>query len=298
MTSEFSRRKQYRTVLGKRMAYIEQGQGDPIVFLHGNPTSSFLWRNVMPLLEGKGRLIAPDLIGMGDSEKLDASGPGSYRFAEHREYLFALMESLGIRERVTLVIHDWGSALGFSWARQHPERVKAIAFMEAIVAPMPSWNDFPAEIRPMFHQFRSPAGEKMVLEDNIFIEKVLPGTILRKLSEDEMNEYRRPFLAPGEARRPTLSWPRQLPIAGEPKDVVEIAQDYADWLATTPIPKLFINAEPGAIVTGQLRDLVRTWPNLSEVTVKGSHFIQEDSPEEIGRAIAAWMDAMASRRAQ
>lgn len=290
MTSDFSRRKQYRTVLGKRMAYIEQGQGDPIVFLHGNPTSSFLWRNVMPLLEGKGRLIAPDLIGMGDSEKLDASGPGSYQFVEHRKYLFALMESLGLRERVTLVIHDWGSALGFHWARQHPERVKGIAFMEAIVAPMPSWNDFPAEIRPMFQQFRSPAGEKMVLEDNIFIEKVLPGTILRKLSEDEMNEYRRPFQAAGEARRPTLSWPRQLPIAGEPEDVVGIARDYASWLATSPIPKLFINAEPGAIVTGALRDLVRTWPNMREVTVKGTHFIQEDSPEEIGRAIAEWLD--------
>lgn len=297
MTSDFSRRKKYQTVLGKRMAYIEQGQGDPIVFLHGNPTSSFLWRNIMPMLEGKGRLIAPDLIGMGDSEKLDASGPDSYRFAEHRKYLFALMESLGIRERVTLVIHDWGSALGFSWARQHPERVKGIAFMEAIVAPMPSWNDFPADFRPMFREFRSPAGEKMVLEDNIFVEKVLPGTIIRTLSEDEMDEYRRPFRAPGEARRPTLSWPRQLPIEGLPEDVVEIARDYAGWLGNCSIPKLFINAEPGAIVTGALRDLVRSWPNITEVTVKGVHFIQEDSPEEIGRAIAQWFDRITLRAA-
>jgi len=289
MSTDFSRRKLFQTIHGKRMAYIEEGQGDPIVFLHGNPTSSFLWRKVMPHLRGRGRLIAPDLIGMGDSDKLDHSGPERYRFAEHREYLFALLEALDVRERVTLVIHDWGSALGFDWARQHPGAVKGIAFMEAIVAPMPSWNNFPTDVREVFQAFRSDQGEKLILDDNTFIEKILPGAILRTLNEEEMAEYRRPFLKPGEDRRPTLSWPRQLPIEGEPADVIEIVRSYAAWLAQSTVPKLFINAEPGAIVASELRELVRSWPNLSEVTVKGVHFVQEDSPDEIGRAVAEWM---------
>jgi haloalkane dehalogenase len=289
MSTDFSRRKLFQTINGKRMAYIEEGQGDPIVFLHGNPTSSFLWRKVMPHLRGRGRLIAPDLIGMGDSDKLDHSGPERYRFAEHSEYLFALLEALDVRERVTLVIHDWGSALGFDWARQHPGAVKGIAFMEAIVAPMPSWNNFPTDVREVFQAFRSDQGEKLILDDNTFIEKILPGAILRTLNEEEMAEYRRPFLKPGEDRRPTLSWPRQLPIEGEPADVIEIVRSYAAWLAQSTVPKLFINAEPGAIVASELRELVRSWPNLSEVTVKGVHFVQEDSPDEIGRAVAEWM---------
>ena len=294
MSSDFSRRKLFQTIHGKRMAYIEEGQGDPIVFLHGNPTSSFLWRKVMPHLRGRGRLIAPDLIGMGDSDKLDHSGPVRYSFVEHRQYLFALLEALGVRERVTLVIHDWGSALGFDWARQHPDAVKGIAFMEALVAPMPSWNNFPASVREVFQAFRSSQGEQLILDGNTFIEKILPGAILRTLSEEEMAEYRRPFLKPGEDRRPTLSWPRQLPIEGEPAEVVEIVRNYAAWLAQSAVPKLFINAEPGAIVASELRELVRSWPNLSEVTVKGVHFVQEDSPDEIGRAIAEWMGRLSA----
>ena len=294
MSSDFSRRKLFQTIHGKRMAYIEEGQGDPIVFLHGNPTSSFLWRKVMPHLRGRGRLIAPDLIGMGDSDKLDHSGPERYRFVEHRQYLFALLEALGVRERVTLVIHDWGSALGFDWARQHPDAVKGIAFMEALVAPMPSWNNFPASVREVFQAFRSSQGEQLILDGNTFIEKILPGAILRTLSEEEMAEYRRPFLQPGEDRRPTLSWPRQLPIEGEPAEVVEIVRSYAAWLAKSAVPKLFINAEPGAIVASELRELVRSWPNLSEVTVKGVHFVQEDSPDEIGRAVAEWMGRLSA----
>ena len=294
MSSDFSRRKLFQTIHGKRMAYIEEGQGDPIVFLHGNPTSSFLWRKVMPHLRGRGRLIAPDLIGMGDSDKLDHSGPERYRFVEHRQYLFALLEALGVRERVTLVIHDWGSALGFDWARQHPDAVKGIAFMEALVAPMPSWNNFPASVREVFQAFRSSQGEQLILDGNTFIEKILPGAILRTLSEEEMAEYRRPFLKPGEDRRPTLSWPRQLPIEGEPAEVVEIVRSYAAWLAKSAVPKLFINAEPGAIVASELRELVRSWPNLSEVTVKGVHFVQEDSPDEIGRAVAEWMGRLSA----
>ena len=274
---------------GLEMAYVEVGQGDPIVFLHGNPTSSYLWRNIIPHLEGRGRCIAPDLIGMGDSQKLPDSGPDSYRFVEHRDYLDALLDQLGVRENVTLVIHDWGSALGFDWANRHRDAVRGIAYMEAIVAPIESWDTWPAEARGVFQGFRSEAGEQMVLEKNIFIEGVLPGSILRKLGDEEMDAYRAPFREPGEGRRPTLTWPRQIPIEGEPKDVTAIVRDYADWLAKSDLPKLFINAEPGAILTGPLREVCRRWPNQQEVTVAGSHFIQEDSPDEIGRAIADWL---------
>ncbi len=279
--------KERVTVLGKEMAYVEIGQGDPIVFLHGNPTSSYLWRNIMPHLADRGRCIAPDLIGMGDSEKLDHSGPGSYRFVEHRKYLDALLDAIGIRENVTLVIHDWGSALGFDWARRHPDAVKGIAYIEAIVRPV-SWEDWPEAIKPLFEGFRSEVGEAMVLQKNIFVEKVLPGSVLRGLTEAEMAVYRRPFAEAGEDRRPTLTWPRQIPLSGEPEDVVQIVSDYAQWMAENELPKLFINAEPGAILVGAQRDFCRSWINQSEVTVAGSHFIQEDSPEEIGRALVAW----------
>ena len=289
MAASFRNKKKFQTVHGKQMAYIEEGEGDPIVFLHGNPTSSYLWRNIMPRLAGRGRLIAPDLIGMGDSEKLDDSGPESYTFAEHRKYLFGLLYQLGVCESVTLVIHDWGSGLGFHWAHQNPNSVKGIAFMEAIVAPIPSWDGFPKDFAEVFEGFRSPAGEEMVLQNNMFVEGILPGAIMRQLTNEEMDEYRRPFASAGEDRRPTLTWPRQIPIAGEPADVVEIVSQYNAWLAETQIPKLFINAEPGALIVGPVRDMVRSWPNLSEVTVAGTHFIQEDSPDEIGKAISDWL---------
>jgi haloalkane dehalogenase len=289
ISDQYPYEKQYKEIFGKRMAYMEQGEGDPIVFLHGNPTSSYLWRTIMPHLEGKGRLIAPDLIGMGDSEKLDDSGPGSYTYVEHRKYLFALLEELSVKENVTLVIHDWGSGLGFHWAHQNPDAVVGIAFMEAIVAPIPAWDALPEASQKIFQGFRSDAGEEMVLTNNIFVEGVLPGSILRDLSDTEMAEYRRPFLEPGEGRRPTLTWPRQIPIAGEPADVVKIVSDYSQWLAQCDVPKLFVNAEPGALITGPVRDFVRSWPNITEVTVHGIHFIQEDSPNEIGEAIVAWL---------
>ncbi|MEX1663946.1 haloalkane dehalogenase [Zhongshania arctica] len=281
--------KKYKIIHGKRMAYVEHGSGDPIVFLHGNPTSSYLWRNIMPFLEGAGRLIAPDLIGMGDSEKLDDSGPQSYTYVEHRKYLFALLESIGADKNVTLVIHDWGSGLGFHWAHTHKDAVKGIAFMEAIVAPIPSWDLFPESEQDIFKRFRSSEGEQLILEDNLFVEKVLPGQVLRVLTDVEMTEYRRPFTETGESRRPTLTWPRQLPIEGEPEDVVDIVTAYSAWLSETHIPKLFVNVEPGAILAGPVRDLVRSWPNISEVTVSGLHFVQEDSPHEIGEALADWM---------
>jgi haloalkane dehalogenase len=292
-TEQSRYKKQYKTIHGKQMAYIDEGEGDPIVFLHGNPTSSYLWRNVMPHLEGKGRLIAPDLIGMGDSEKLDNSGPHSYTYVEHRKYLFSLLESLGVTSNVTLVLHDWGSGLGFHWAQQNAAAVKGIAFMEAFIAPLPSWDAWPESAVETFQGFRSAAGEQMVLDQNVFVEGVLPGMVLRDLTDAEMAEYRRPFLEPGEGRRPTLTWPRQIPIAGEPADVFQIVTDYGHWLAQSDIPKLFVNVEPGAILVGEVEDFVRSWPALTEVTVPGLHFVQEDSPDLIGRAVESWLAQLA-----
>jgi len=280
--------KQFATVNGRRMAYIDVGEGDAIVFLHGNPTSSYLWRNVMPHCEGLGRLVACDLIGMGDSDKLPDSGPQRYTYGEQRDYLFALLDQLDLGERVVLVLHDWGSALGFDWACRHRDRVQGIAYMEAIVAPV-TWADWPENARRVFQGFRSPAGEEMVLDKNTFVERVLPASVMRPLSEAEMAAYRAPFARPGEDRRPTLTWPRQIPIEGEPPEVVKVVEDYAAWLAASPVPKLFINAEPGSILTGRQRELCRRWPGQREVTVKGYHFIQEDSPDEIGQAVAGFV---------
>ncbi|TNF80794.1 MAG: haloalkane dehalogenase [Gammaproteobacteria bacterium] len=279
-------------VLGKTMAYVEMGEGDPIVFQHGNPTSSYLWRNIMPHLADQGRCIAIDLIGMGDSDKLDDPGPDSYTFTEHREYFDAALAALGVTDNVTLVIHDWGSALGFDWANRHREQVKGICYMEAIVRPM-DWEEWPEAAAGIFKGFRSEAGEEMVLEKNLFVEAVLPGSVLRDMTEEEMTVYRRPFLNPGEDRRPTLTWPRQIPLSGEPAEVVSIVQDYSVWLAGAEVRKLFINAEPGAILINDQREFCRGWPNQTEVTVRGNHFLQEDSPHEIGEAIAAWRRGIA-----
>jgi len=291
ISAAFPYQKQRRRVQGLEMAYVEVGEGDPIVLLHGNPTSSYLWRNVLPHLQPRGRCIAPDLIGMGDSDKLPDSGPGSYRFVEHRRYLDALLEALDVHERVTFVVHDWGSALGFDWANRHREAVKGIAYMEAIVQPV-TWEQRPPQTRSFFKQLRGPEGERMILEENLFVESLLPHSILRKLTDAEMEAYRRPYREPGEGRRPTLTWPRQLPIAGEPADVVEIVASYGAWLATSPVPKLFVNADPGYVLTGAQREFCRGFPHQTEVTVAGIHFLQEDSPDEIGRAIAGWMGAL------
>ena len=277
--------KKFLEIKGRRMAYIDEGEGAPIVFAHGNPTSSYLWRNVMPACRGLGRLIACDMIGMGDSEKLRDSGPDRYTYAEQRSFLFALWKKLGVDKDVVFVLHDWGSLLGFDWTRQHPERVQGIAYMEALVQPI-TWTGFPEDVRSLFQGFRSKDGETMVLEKNLFVEIVLPGAILRRLSEGEMAAYRAPFANAGEERRPTLTWPRQIPIEGEPPEVVRVAADCGRWLAESPIPKLFINAEPGAILTGRQREFCRRWPNQKEITVKGVHFVQEDSPSEIGLAVA------------
>lgn len=294
MTSDLSvepfATKRYLQVRGRRMAYIDEGDGDAIVFQHGNPTSSYVWRNVLPHLRGMGRLVACDLIGMGDSEKITPPGPDRYDYAEHRNYLFGLWDALRLGDRIVLVLHDWGSALGFEWAMLNADRVRGIAYMEAIVAPL-SWSDYPEGARRnAFRSFRSADGESLVLEHNAFVEQVLPGSIKRHLADAEMAEYRRPFLQSGEARRPTLSWPRNLPIDGEPESVARIVEAYGAFLAASPVPKLFINADPGALLTGRLRDICRTWLNQTEIIVSGKHFVQEDSPQNIGRALADFVE--------
>jgi haloalkane dehalogenase len=283
--------KKHAEIMGRRMAFIDEGSGPAIVFQHGNPTSSYLWRNIMPHCAGLGRLVACDLIGMGDSDKLSDSGAGRYGYAEHRDYLFALWDRLALGNQVVLVIHDWGSALGFEWAHRNPGRVAGIAYMEALVMPV-TWADWPENARRAFQGFRSEGGEDMILAKNMFVERILPGSVLRKLSDEEMAEYRRPFAAAGEDRRPTLTWPRQIPIEGAPADVVAVAEAYGRWLASSPVPKLFINAAPGSILVGRQREFCRTWPNQTEVTVKGLHFVQEDSPDEIGRVVARFVGGL------
>jgi len=279
-------------VLDSEMAYVDAGSGDPVVFLHGNPTSSYLWRNVIPRVEKLGRCLAPDLIGMGDSGK---AADGSYRLVDHARYLDAWFAALGLHKNVTLVMHDWGSALGFYWAYRHPERVKALVYMEAIAKPW-SWEEWPEAARAIFKAFRSPAGEEVVLRKNVFVERVLPASVIRRLTEEEMAVYRRPYLDPGESRRPTLTWPRQIPLDGEPADVVELVEGYGKWLSISDVPKLFINADPGMILVGPQREFCRAWPNQQEVTVKGLHFIQEDSPAEIGQAIADFLTRLGAER--
>ncbi|MEM8789727.1 MAG: haloalkane dehalogenase [Pseudomonadota bacterium] len=277
--------KRFVEIMGRRMAYVEMGEGPPIVFQHGNPTSSYLWRNILPHLADLGRCIAVDLIGMGDSDKLKESGPEAYRFVEHAEHLDAAWAALGIDRDATFVLHDWGSALGFHWAARHPAAVRAIAYMEAIVAPLPGWDDWPENAREVFQALRAPAGEAMILENNMFVEAILPAAIQRQMSPAEMDAYRAPFATAGEDRRPTLTWPRQIPISGEPADVAAIVAEYQAFMARAEFPKLFINAHPGSILVGPQREICRAWPNQTEVTVPGLHFIQEDSPAEITTAL-------------
>lgn len=272
-------------VLDTEMAYIDAGTGDPIVFLHGNPTSSYLWRNVIPHLEGSGRCLAPDLIGMGSSGKAPQH---SYRFVDHTRYLDAWFDALALQRNVTLVVHDWGSALGFYWAQRHPERIRSLVYMEALVRPL-TWEGWPEQARSIFQAMRSPAGEEMILQKNVFVERILPASVIRRLSDEEMAAYRKPYLEPGESRRPTLTWPREIPVEGEPADVAQIVDGYARWLANSMVPKLFVNADPGSILTGTQREFCRSWPNQEEVTVRGIHFVQEDSPAEIGEAIASFL---------
>ena len=278
-------RKRVR-VLDSEMAYVDAGAGDPVVFLHGNPTSSYLWRNIIPHVAGRRRCLAPDLIGMGDSGK---SSGGTYRFVDHARYLDAWFDALALTRNVVLVVHDWGSALGFHWARRHPDAVAGLAYMEAIVRPV-TWPEWPEAARKIFQAMRSPGGEEMVLQKNVFVERILPASVIRPLDAEEMDRYRAPYRDAGESRRPTLTWPREIPVEGEPADVTRIVREYGEWLAASRVPKLFVNADPGSILVGAQREFCRGWPNQQEVTVQGRHFIQEDSPDEIGRALAAFLE--------
>ena len=276
--------RRHAAVLDTEIAYVDTGAGDPVVFLHGNPTSSYLWRNVIPEVEPHARCLAPDLVGMGDS------GPapdGSYRFADHARYIDAWFDALLPTQSVTIVGHDWGSVLGFYWARRHPERVRGLAYMEAIVRPV-SWEEWPEDARGIFRGMRSEKGEDLVLQRNVFVERILPSSVLRGLTEEEMDVYRRPYVTE-ESRSPTLAWPRELPIDGEPEEVVRIVDDYSGWLKESDAPKLFVNAEPGSILTGAQREFCKSWKNQDEVTVRGAHFLQEDSPRQIGEAVAAFV---------
>ena len=291
LSETMSYEKKFASVKGKQIAYVEEGSGDPIVLLHGNPTSSFLWRNVIPELVESGRVIVPDLIGQGDSEKLPASeGPERYSLEVAYSYVDGLLESIGANENVTLVIHDWGTGVGFLWAMRHPAAVKGVAYMEGIVKPV-SWSDWPESAVGIFKGFRSDKGEDLILNRNMFIEGVLPSSVIRPLSNAEMDAYRAPHLETDD-RQPLLNWPRQIPIEGEPKDVVALVNEYGAFMAASDIPKLFINADPGSILVGAQREFCRSWPNQQEVTVKGLHFIQEDSPVEIGQAVANWLKAL------
>jgi haloalkane dehalogenase len=292
LLAKTSLEKKRVNVRGLSMAYVDRGTGDPLVFLHGNPTSSFVWRNLIAPLSARARCIAPDLIGMGDSEKLASSGPGSYSFFDHRAFLDAFMDALDLGRKVVLVEHNWGSALGFDWAYRHPDRVRAIVYMEAIVGTR-RWDEYEPARRAVFQSLRSAEGERLVLEENAFIEQLLPSGVLRKLTPEELDEYRRPYRTPGESRRPTLSWPRQLPIDGDPPGVCAEVERYAQWLSTCDQPKLFINAEPGRLLTGRHREACRRWLNQTEVTVRGIHFLREDSPVEISRAIGEFIETLA-----
>ncbi len=283
--------KKFATVNGRQIAYVEEGVGDPIVLLHGNPTSSFLWRNVIPELTASGRVIVPDLIGQGDSEKLPASdGPERYTLEVAYSYVDGLLESIGANQQVTLVIHDWGSAIGFMWAMRHANATRGVAYMEGIVKPMP-WTDWPESGVGIFKGFRSDKGEDLILNRNMFIEGVLPSSIIRTLSETEMDAYRAPHQT-ADDRQPLLNWPRQIPLEGEPEHIVSLVEEYGAFMAGSDMPKLFINADPGSILIGPQREFCRSWPNQEEVTVKGLHFIQEDSPVEIGQAVANWMKSI------
>ena len=286
--NSWSQHKKFVTVDGRRLAYVEMGSGRPMVFQHGNPTSSYLWRNILPQLADLGRCIAIDLIGMGDSDKLPDSGPQRYTFAEHSHYLDGAFAALGVERDIVFVLHDWGTALGFDWMRRHPQGAAGVAHMEGIVKPL-SWAEWPAAATDIFKTFRSPAGDEVVLNKNVFVENVLPRSMLRKLSDEEMDAYRAPFRNPGEDRRPTLSWPRQIPLANQPADVCALVEAYSAYLKQATLPKLFIRATPGMIMNGPPADVARSFPNTTEVTVSGLHFIQEDSPHEIAAALRAWI---------
>ena len=286
ISEEFPYQMKRVKVLDSEMAYVDEGQGDPVVFLHGNPTSSYLWRNIIPYAQGLGRCLAPDLIGMGHSGK---SPRGRYSYLDHVEYLDAWFDALQLKGKMILVVHDWGAALGFYRACRFPEQVAGIVYMEAMVRPR-FWSDLPPGREPMFRALRGPEGERIVLEENFFIEKMLfDFGIIRRLTEKEKAFYREPYKEPGASRIPTLMWPREIVFDGDPEINFPVVKRYSDWLAASDTPKLFINADEGHGTAGAAREFCRTWPNQREITVHGRHYIQEDCPHEIGEELAKFI---------
>ena len=283
--------KKYKDIKNSKMAFIDEGSGDTFLFLHGNPTSSFLWRNIAPHVEDIGRIVIPDLIGMGDSDKLEGVDNPGYKYHGQYSYLTALMDELDLGDNIHLIIHDWGSAMGFQFARENQDRIKSITYMEAIVMPL-TWDQWPDPATKIFGLFRSEAGEELVLEKNFFVERILLADSSTGYTEEEKSEYIRPFINPGEDRRPTLTWPRQIPLDGEPSEVVEEVKLNAEFHKESDIPKLFINADPGSILIGDQREFARSWKNQTEITVSGNHFIQEDSSEEIGAALRNFVESL------
>lgn len=280
----------YAVVDGLRVAYREAGRGPGIVLLHGNPTSSYLWRDVLPVLGRFGRCVAPDLVGMGRSAPLPDPGPGRYRFADHRRVLDGLLDQLDLGP-IVLVGHDWGGVLAMDWARRHPDAVRGIAYLETLVSPL-SWSAPNAPAPDLFRALRGPEGERLVLAENVFVEVVLQAGTLRALDPATLAAYRRPFTAPGESRRPMLTWAREIPLDGEPADVHAVAAANAAWMASSAVPKLFVNGEPGALLTGPSREECRHWPNQIEVTVPGLHFLPEDSSGLIAEALSEWLGTL------
>ena len=283
--------KKYKDIKNSKMAFIDEGSGDTFLFLHGNPTSSFLWRNIAPHVEDIGRIVIPDLIGMGDSDKLEGVDNPGYKYHGQYSYLTALMDELDLGDNIHLIIHDWGSAMGFQFARENQDRIKSITYMEAIVMPL-TWDQWPDPATKIFGLFRSEAGEELVLEKNFFVERILLADSSTGYTEEEKSEYIRPFINQGEDRRPTLTWPRQIPLDGEPSEVVEEVRLNAEFHKESDIPKLFINADPGSILIGDQRQFARSWKNQTEITVSGNHFIQEDSSEEIGAALRNFVESL------
>ena len=283
--------KKYKDIKNSKMAFIDEGSGDTFLFLHGNPTSSFLWRNIAPHVEDIGRIVIPDLIGMGDSDKLEGVDNPGYKYHGQYSYLTALMDELDLGDNIHLIIHDWGSAMGFQFARENKDRIKSITYMEAIVMPL-TWDQWPDPATKIFGLFRSEAGEELVLEKNFFVERILLADSSTGYTEEEKSEYIRPFINPGEDRRPTLTWPRQIPLDGEPSEVVEEVRLNAEFHKESDIPKLFINADPGSILIGDQREFARSWKNQTEITVSGNHFVQEDSSEEIGAALRNFVESL------
>ena len=283
--------KKYQEVRNKKMAYVDEGNGDTFLFLHGNPTSSYLWRNIAPHVEDLGRIVIPDLIGMGDSDKLDGVDNEGYKYHGQYGYLTELFDQLDLGNNIHLIIHDWGSAMGFQFARENPDRIKSITYMEAIVMPL-TWEQWPDAATKIFGLFRSEAGEELVLEKNFFVERILLADSATGYTDEEKAEYIRPFINAGEDRRPTLTWPRQIPLDGDPSEVVEEVRKNSEFHKDSEIPKLFINADPGSILVGEQREFARTWKNQTEVTVSGNHFVQEDSSEEIGSALRNFVKAL------